>query len=252
MSLKKSLVGKQCGDMSRLVITNQFNKLFYKKASNEEERSGLHASAIIASDSKFCYREQVLSLFFKRNKNSKDLPVNLLRIFKEGNAIHEKWQTMFVENGIALAIEGRGYHKKHDLYLTPDAIIELNGKPYIVEIKSCSMGSYSTITDTHPAGNKQLQLYMHFFCVPRGIVLCENKNNQEFNPIMVEYKYEEVIPYLERLHAINKYKEKFEDTGKLPKRVCTSTTASRCSECAMSNACFGIDRVLLDQYCQED
>ena len=45
-----------------------------------QERRGLHASGIIASDDKFCYRAQVLCQFYRQD-GSKNLPVNLLRIF---------------------------------------------------------------------------------------------------------------------------------------------------------------------------
>ena len=245
MSIKTAIKYGE-GNVSKLLLANHFNKLFFEKAHSDEVRSGLHASSIITGEEKFCIREQVLSLFFHRNTDMTEFPVHLLRIFKEGNAIHEKWQTMFVENGIALGIEERIYSEYFDLYLTPDAVIELKGVPYIVEIKSCNSNSYRQIRDTHPAGNKQLQMYMHFACIPRGIVLCENKDTQEFNPIPCDYDYTMVVPYLERLHMIKAAKEKYLKNGKLPRGTCTTSTCSRAGECQLSNACFGIDRIELD------
>ena len=242
MSIKDSIKKQRSGGASNLLLENSFNRMFYNNSGQEEERFGLHASAIITGEEKFCYREQVLSLLFKRNKNEKSFPVSLLRIFKQGVVIHEKWQQMFVDNGVAEAIEGRGYCEKFDLYLTPDAIISLRNKLYIVEIKSCSNRSYQSISDVHPAGNKQLQLYMHFHCIPDGIVLCEDKDNQNINPIPVQYDYKQVVPYLERLHNIKRMKERYLQEGKLPAKKCTNIQCTRAQECPMREACFGTNR----------
>lgn len=76
---------------STILIENALNRLFLHKNKSDEDRKGLHASALIDSDNHFCLREQVLSLLFKRNKDEKnELPINLIRIFREGDCIHEK------------------------------------------------------------------------------------------------------------------------------------------------------------------
>ena len=64
-----------------------FLKSVMTRGQESQERKGLHASAIIVSDDKFCYRQQVLSLFYKQLQGEQ-VPVNLKRIFTEGDAIH--------------------------------------------------------------------------------------------------------------------------------------------------------------------
>ena len=76
----------------------QFVKSVMTRGQETTERKGLHASAVIKSDNKFCYRQQVLSLFYKQAQGEQ-VPVGLKRIFEEGNAIHEKWQRLFVRGG---------------------------------------------------------------------------------------------------------------------------------------------------------
>lgn len=244
-SLKKALVKPtQVKDINILLLEQELNALFSLPGRDHEERTGLHASAIIASPTQFCLREQILSLFYKRNKEN-NLPVGLLRIFKEGNCIHEKWQDMFVKAGIAKGIEDRGYSALFDLFMTPDAIIEVNGKLYVVEIKSCNTFSYKHMIDSHPSGTKQLQLYMHFLCIPNGFVLAEDKNNQEFKIFPVKYEPNQARPYVERLYEIKEARERYMMERKLPIRMCGSHGCKRAMGCGMSDACFGKKRIKL-------
>ena len=76
-----------------------FNRMFYLDKNIEEEtkfvnqlmtrglgtteRYGLHASAMIVSDNKFCVRQQVLSLLYKQ-RQGEQTQVGLMRIFEEG------------------------------------------------------------------------------------------------------------------------------------------------------------------------
>ena len=99
-------------------IEKLFNSLFYAKKNMDEEvkfvkqmftrggdsteRYGLHTSAIIVGEENFCYREQVLSLLYKQAQGE-NVPQNLIRIFEEGNAIHEKWQRLFIRGGLGKA-----------------------------------------------------------------------------------------------------------------------------------------------------
>ena len=237
----KDAIANEAVDIENLLIERKLNALFRIPRENAEERKGLHASAIIASDSAFCIREQILSLFYKRNEEE-SISDGLLRIFAEGNAIHEKWQNMFERAGIARGIEDRGHSKLFDLYMTPDAIIELNNKLYVVEIKSANTFSYKNMKTSHPSGTHQLQLYMHFLCIPRGFVLVEDKNTQEFKIFPVRYEPGHATPYVKRLYEINEAKENFLMDNTLPARTCKSVGCARASRCAMSNACFGISK----------
>lgn len=239
-SIKKA-IANETRDIENVIIENKLNSLFRVPKKEAEVRTGLHASAIIVADSAFCKREQVLSLFFHRNKED-NISDGLLRIFEEGNCIHEKWQRMFQRAGIARAIEDRGYSKMFDLYMTPDAVVEINNKLYVCEIKSANTYSYKSMKDSHPAGTKQLQLYMHFLCIPRGFVLVEDKNTQEFKVFITKYEPGQAAPFVKRLYDISKAKERFIMDNIMPKRICPSRGCQRAQRCSLSEACWGINR----------
>lgn len=226
-----------------LIIKQRLNKLFVEMRdinNLEEERAGLHGSAIIESETSFCFRCQLLSLFYKQGQG-KDLPIDLLRIFKEGNAIHEKWQNMFEKAGIAIKNEARSYSTKYDLYFTPDSIIKIDGRIYVVEIKSMNTFSFKKAT-SHPSGQKQCMLYMHLLGIPNGFVLGEDKNTQQFEIFPVEYSYEKVLPYIYRLNEIQLMKKNFIENKEVPPRKCKNANTKKAMECPMRDCCFNIEK----------
>jgi hypothetical protein len=82
----------------------KFLKSVMTRGAETTERKGLHASAVIVSDDKFCIRQQVLSLFYKQLQGEQ-VPVGLRRIFSEGDAIHEKWQRLFIRGGLCKPLD---------------------------------------------------------------------------------------------------------------------------------------------------
>ena len=234
-----------------LIIKQKLNNMFVymrDERNLDEKRVGLHASAIIAGDSDFCIREQVLSLIYEQSQG-KELPVGSLKIFAAGSSIHEKWQKMFtvcsekIPGFKLVRVEARSFSEKWKLYFTPDAIVEINEKNYIVEIKSMNEWAYKSAMKSknpHPSARKQLQLYMHLTGIHNGLILLENKNNQDFELFEVHYEYDEVVKYLDRLQEIkSEYKDLVKNKIE-PERICKASTVKRAKECNMCKACFGI------------
>lgn len=227
-----------------LVIESELNKLLLLDREVREDRVGMHGSGIIASDSDFCYRQQVLSFYFKGFEP--DISDGLRRIFLNGWYVHEKWQKLFEAAGIAIGVEQRGESKDMKLLFTPDAIIKLKNKKWVVEIKSVNTYQFQKM-QSHPSGAKQLQLYMHMTCIPQGFVLCEDKNNQNIK--VFPYKYDPVVakPFVERMLKVQEFMKRFEKTGKLPSRMCDSENCKKAKSCSYREACFGIKKVALNQ-----
>lgn len=236
-SIKQAL-SAEAKDIEQALIERKLDSLFAITPPEREKRRGLHASAIIVSDNVYCEREQILSLFYERNEED-NTPPSLKRIFREGDYVHKKWQDLFKIAGVAVAIEDRGYSPLFDLYMTPDAIIQLFHKKYVVEIKSVNTYGFKQLKAEHPSGTKQLQLYMHFTCIPNGFVLAEDKNTQEFKVLPVKYEPGQASKYVKRLYDLRDAKEQFIKKNILPKRICSSQGCQRAAKCPMSGACWG-------------
>ena len=229
----------------------KFLKSVMTRGAETTERKGLHASAIIVSDDKFCYRQQVLSLFYKQLQGEQT-SVGLKRIFAEGDAIHEKWQRLFIRGGLCepLDCDFTRFDEDYDLSYTPDIICKIprnmsltepcdEWDEYVVEIKSMNTFSYKK-QEHHASGRKQCQLYMYLTGIHKGIVLCDDKNTQEFKVKTYEYNPSEIAKYIRRLERIQEYKDELILNKKLVKRHknCTGYNCKKAQECPMRDVCF--------------
>lgn len=258
-----------------------FNKMFYLDKDIEEEtkfvnmvmtrglqdteRKGLHASAMIVGDKQFCVRQQVLSLIYKQLQGEQ-LPVNTMRIFAEGNAIHEKWQRMFIRAGYAKAntLDRTRFDDEYMLSYTPDIVCripEFFEGAMIGEIKSVNPYIFKKMT-SHPSAKKQLQFYMHN-CIrkaklkgkwngvdyTKGFVLCDDKGTQDFKVFIYDYEPTLIAPTIERCEEVQYYYHEFIEGGSMVKRdpSCTSYNCERAEKCPMKDACWncGMGRVKL-------
>lgn len=225
----------------QLVLDRMFEDWDAKKAN---DRFGLHASGVLAPDQgrdRFCYRQQVLNKYFKPTPQK--MPVRALRIFLEGWYVHTKWQRLFRDAGVAIEIEKTHVDPVWNLYHTPDAIINVLGQEWVVEIKSMKEKVFLERTRLGPPSNgvNQCQLYMYLTKRTKGFVLAENKNTQDFAVWVVEYDPHHVQPYIDRLDTLMKLFDVYERTGRLPKRTCISEDDIRAKNCPLKDACFATD-----------
>lgn len=233
-----------------------FVKQVMTRGLENQERVGLHASAIIVSDKQFCTRQQVLSLVYKQLQGEQ-IPVGLKRIFEEGNAIHEKWQRLFIRAGYAKAktCDLTRYDDDYQMSYTPDIVCripEFFEGAMVVEIKSVNPMQFKKM-QSHPSAQKQLQLYMHE-CIKeakrkkkwngkdytKGFVLCDDKGAQDFKVFVYDYDPEFVAPYVDRLEDVKYRYEEFVNNAKAPVRHCDckSYTCKQAEKCPMKDACW--------------
>lgn len=233
-----------------------FVKQVMTRGLENQERVGLHGSAIIVSDKQFCTRQQVLSLVYKQLQGEQ-IPVGLKRIFEEGNAIHEKWQRLFIRAGYAKAktCDLTRFDIEYQLSYTPDIVCripEFFDGAMVVEIKSVNPMQFKKM-QSHPSAQKQLQLYMHE-CIERakrkkkwngkdytkGFVLCDDKGAQDFKIFVYDYDPEFVAPYVDRLEEIKYRYNEFIDSNKPPARHkdCKSYDCKQAEKCPMKDACW--------------
>lgn len=226
----------------------KFLKSVMTRGQETSERKGLHASAILVSDNKFCYRQQVLSLLY-RQKQGEQVPVGLKRIFTEGDAIHEKWQRLFIRGGYTepLQCDYSKFDENYDLSYTPDIIAKIDGEKYIVEIKSVNTFQFKKMT-SHPSGKKQCHFYMYEEGIKKGFVLCEDKNTQDIKVFLYDFDYNIIKPYIARLEKVQYYKHRLIDKGKLVKRheKCTGYNCKMAEQCAMREVCYGRNKEKLE------
>ena len=260
--------GKGSKTIEEMQLEKIFNAMFYKNKNIEEEvkfvkqvmtrglesqeRAGLHASAMIVGDKQFCIRQQVLSLLYKQLQGEQ-VNADLMRIFEQGNAIHEKWQRLFIRAGYAKAedCDLTRFDKKYEMSFTPDVIVtipEFYPGPMVVEIKSVNTYQFQKM-EHHSSGEKQCQFYMNRTGLKKGLTLCEDKNTQQFKIRLLDYDSSITDPFVERLEEVKYYKNKAIKEHKMVKRHCDCKSADckMASQCPMKDACWniGIGRIKL-------
>ena len=224
----------------------QFIKMVMTRGTDTQERIGLHASALIKGDKDFCLRQQVLSLLY-RQLQGEQISVGLKRVFEEGNAIHEKWQRMFIRAGYSTpwTLDVTKFNKKYRISYTPDIICEIpefyNGK-MVGELKSVNTFQFQKMT-RHPSAWKQLQWYMYLTGIHKGFVLSEDKNTQDFKVEVYDFDSTIVAPFIDRAEQIKFYYNRVLKEKKMIKRPkdAKDSECKRCKECALKNACWNID-----------
>ena len=223
----------------------KFVHMVMTRGAESQERVGLHASAILVPDSSFCLRQQVLSLVY-RQLQGEQIKVGLMRIFEEGNAIHEKWQRMFIRAGWSKwdELDFTQFCDEYKMSFTPDIICTIpefyDGK-MVGEIKSVNTFQYKKMV-RHPSAWKQCQWYMHLTGIKKGFVLCEDKNNQDFKLEVYDYDPDQVAQFIDRAEEIMYRYRRVINEHKMVARPedASSPSCKRCAECAMRDACWNI------------
>ena len=224
----------------------RFIQMVMTRGAETQERIGLHASNMLVSDDKFCLRSQVLSLIYKQLQGEQ-INAGLKRIFEEGNAVHEKWQRLFIRAGWSCA-EDLDYTRYSDEYMmsyTPDIICKIRefyDGLMVGEIKSVNTFQFTKM-QRHPSAWKQCQWYMHLTKIKKGFVLSEDKNTQDFKVELYDYDYDLVRPFAERAKAIVESYHRVFDLRKMPKRPddAKQPMCKRCKSCVMRDACWNIN-----------
>ena len=222
--------------MNESLIHLYFSNFFKTWAESQPLRHGFHASSFIIDRESFCYRAQVLQCFFKQN--GQQLSAKTLAIYLEGKVIHQKWQDLFSLAGILESAEKAIFYDRYGIYFTPDAIIKMLNKRFIVEIKSMREKYFLHLKKAPSGAVKQLQFYMHLLAIHDGIVLIENKNTQDFMIFLEEYNPECVKEPLRRLYVASQYLDNFEHSDALVEGNCKSQEASLAKTCSARVACF--------------
>lgn len=257
--IKMDLEGKRTKTEEERSIKRILDSLFYlpkikqesdlvlhilTRGGDTEERKGLHASMILEDEKIFCYRKCVLAALY-RQKQKEHVSSDLLRVFEEGNAVHEKWQRLFLRGSLTdiANCDTTRYSDIYGILYSPDIIAEIEGERYVIEIKSmCSMAYRKMLTTSlpHAKAELQAQLYMFLTGIKKAVILCENKDTQEFDVCALDYNPDKVSVYGDRMNDVSKYMDRLFDRGKMIDKhnKCVGYDCKLASDCPMRDVCY--------------
>jgi len=173
------------------------------------------------------------SIFFKfKNVPREKMAPEVLRMFDHGDYI----QMQILSNLFGLGIVRASEIKTPPQELISgraDAIITLDNELYVVDFKSMNSMIFAKLQQPKEENVNQIQLYLHYFKIPKGILLYINKNTLELKEFLVNYN-----PAIARklLNDLEELKIKI-DKNVIPDRIPTWPDDWQCQYCAFKEIC---------------
>jgi CRISPR/Cas system-associated exonuclease Cas4 (RecB family) len=173
------------------------------------------------------------AIFFKfKNVPREKMTAEVLRMLDHGD---------YVQMHILNSLFSLGIVRSSEIKIPPqeiisgraDAIVTINNELYVVDFKS--MNSYKFKTLEAPLGDNvnQIQLYLHYFKIPKGILLYVDKNTLALKEFLINYNpalSESLVSSLESL------KVKI-DGNIIPAQLLDYPQNMQCKYCAFKEIC---------------
>jgi CRISPR/Cas system-associated exonuclease Cas4 (RecB family) len=118
-----------------------------------------------------------------------------------------------------------------------DAILCIDKENYVLDIKSINSMIFRTLKEPKQDNVFQIQLYMHYFDIKKGILLYVDKDLQELKEFTIDYDKDMVLALLEDLHSL---KVKVEQDV-LPARLNDYPKNWQCQYCQFKQTCKLLD-----------
>ena len=127
------------------------------------------------------------AIFFKfKNVPRKKMEARVLRMFDHGDYIQMQILSILLSLGIVRASEVN-IPPQELVSGRADAICTLGNELYVVDFKSMNSMVFKNLQEAKAENVNQLQLYLHFFKIPKGILLYVNKDTLELKEFLVNY-----------------------------------------------------------------
>ena len=173
------------------------------------------------------------AIFFKFKKvQREEMDPRLLRLFDHGDYVQMHILSDLFSLGIVRASEIR-IPPQEIISGRADAIVTLNNELYVVDFKSMNSMIFAKLEAAKEENVNQLQLYMHYFKIPKGILLYVNKDTLALKEFVIEYDKERS----EKLMADLQTLKKKIDTDIVPDRLPDYPDNWQCRYCPFRDIC---------------
>ena len=164
---------------------NTFVPILLELLKDNQECIDISDFGIRASMIGNCEREILIRMFDKRIAPEFDARTSL--VLKTGTAVHGILQDAISKGNFGISSEEELLWPKYNLTGHYDYLMDINGEKILLEIKTCSIDSFATLTYTRKPYLKhiwQAHIYMYLLGVKKAIILYVNRNYE----IPYEYK----------------------------------------------------------------
>lgn len=199
---------------------------FYTDRQKDKEQHHFYIT-----DAGKCSRQ----IFFKfKNVPREEMEARVLRMFDHGDSIHQLiMRPLFSIKEVRVVASEVDIPPTELIRGRADAIISDGKELYVLDIKSMNSMVFKNLVEPKEENIDQIQLYLHFFKVPKGILLYINKDTQELKEFLVHYDEERVKSLLRDLSNL---KVKI-DSDIVPSRIAGWPNDWQCQYCQFKEIC---------------
>lgn len=175
------------------------------------------------------------SVFFKfKNAPAKEKEAHFLRLFEHGEHMHQLIMKALVSTRDIHVVASEVDIPPQQLVRgRADAILSDKKQLYVLDIKSMNSMVFRSMSEPKPENIDQIQLYLHFFEISKGILLYVNKDNLDLKEYIIDYDKSRADFLLESLSSL---KEKI-DSNIVPARISGYPDDWQCRFCSYKDVC---------------
>lgn len=174
-------------------------------------------------------------LFFKfKNVPEKELEPHILRLFDHGDHMHQLIMSALTSTRDIHVVASEVKIPPQELLSgRADAVISDGNQLYVLDIKSMNSIVFRSMEEPKPENVQQLQLYLYYFKISKGILLYVNKDNLQLKEYIFDYNLEEAKMLINRMKLLRKQI----DTNIIPKRLVSYPSDWQCRYCQYRSVC---------------
>ncbi len=175
------------------------------------------------------------AIFFKfKNAPREEIEAKVLRMFDHGDHIHQLIMKPLVSTREIHVVAAEVKIPPQELVSgRADAIISDGKDLYVLDIKSMNSMVFRNLSQPKEENIDQVQLYLHFFKIPKGILLYVNKDTQELKEFIVDYDKKRAQSLLDELAEL----QKKINSNTIPERLLDYPSNWQCQYCQFKEIC---------------
>jgi len=179
------------------------------------------------------------AIFFKfKNAPREAIDARVLRMFEHGDYIHQLiMKALLSVRAVHVVASEVNIPPQELISGRADAIVSDGKELHVVDIKSMNSMIFRNLIEPKEENVDQIQLYMHYFKVPKGILLYVNKDNQDLKEFIIDYDKERSENLLDKMTKLKKEIDK----DVIPERLLEYPKSWQCQYCQFKEICSMTD-----------
>lgn len=173
------------------------------------------------------------AVFFKfKNAPREPMDARIMRIFEHGENIHRSIFNILYRLRLGVVTE-IPIPSQEIISGRADAILCIGNENYVLDIKSMNSMIFRKLLEPKLENVYQIQLYLHFFNIKKGILLYIDKDQQEMKEFFVDYDEALCKGLLDKFYALKDQVEK----NLVPAKLEDYPRNWQCNYCAFKDTC---------------